>query len=107
MEPNSGDRVGFRRLVAKLDGWHFFVVIARLLLSPFVGVLVDALLFLLVSFEVLANPAPELAAGSAAATAEEHLVNATAGVDLNLTEGTALPLALGGCHRSRYTVAES
>ena len=58
--------------LGQVDGWCIREGVALLFSTPELGVLIDALALLIRGFEVLADPAPELAAGALGAIAELH-----------------------------------
>ena len=74
--------------------------ISHLFNPPEIGVLVDALTLLIRGFQVLADPAPKLAAGSLRTVAELHGVQRSAiGFNRHLAERAAKDLR-GGGHNS-------
>ena len=71
--------------------------ISHLFNPPEIGVLVDALTLLIRGFQVLADPAPKLAAGSLRTVAELHGVQRSAiGFNRHLAERAAKDLRCGG-----------
>ena len=85
--------------LSKLDGADFLKSITRHRLPAQAGVLVDAPLLLLVGFEVLADPCPELAAGARCPSAEEHAIRGRAiPLDLDLAERAALRFRIRARH---------
>ena len=79
--------------LGQVDGWCIREGVALLFSTPELGVLIDALALLIRGFEVLADPAPELAAGTLRTIAELHGVHgSTVRFNRNLTKRAAQDL---------------
>ena len=83
--------------LGQVDGWCIGEGIALLFSTPELRVLIDALALLIRRFEVLADPAPELAAGALGAIAELHGVQRAAiGFNRDLAQRAAKNLRGSG-----------
>ena len=81
--------------LTQVDRWCIWVGVSHLLFPSLVNVLINARRGLFLCLEELANPAPELAAGSSCASAEDHFVrSALVALDFHLTQRTNLALRL-------------
>ena len=91
--------------ITKLKGADFFESITWLGCPTQGWILVDALLLLLVAFEVLADPRPEFAAGAGGSSAEEHTISGRAfALNLDLAERAALRPRFSARHRRSSTL---
>ena len=87
----------------EIHGWGLHVGIARLLLTPQRRVLIEALAFLFVGAEVLADPCPQLGAGGGTSLAEVHQIAAAShALNLHLAERAALTSAWGDCGHASH-----
>ena len=83
--------------LGQVDGWCIGEGIALLFSTPELRVLIDALALLIRRFEVLADPAPELAAAALGAIAELHGVQRAAiGFNRDLAQRAAKNLRGSG-----------
>ena len=81
--------------LTQVDSWCIWVGVSQLLFPSLINVLINARSGLFLCLEELANPAPELAAGSSCASAEDHFVrSALITLDFHLTKRTNLALRL-------------
>jgi hypothetical protein len=96
-----------RATIAELNGADFLESITWLGCPTQGWILVDALLLLLVAFEVLANPRPEFAASAGSSSAEDHSVRGGAfSLDLDLAERAALKSRFSARHGKSSAVRE-